>query len=73
MKHFNDMFKKAQYLVKSNKVILEIDGVRRQHFKSGDYNVWIDEHGKFNCDCTWGSLHINGLCSHIISVLIYLD
>lgn len=66
------MIQKARYFNKTKKIVLEVRNERRWHYIVGKYHVWIDEHGKFACDCTWGSLHINGLCSHIIAVLMHL-
>jgi len=70
MYHFDSMVEKSEYL--QTKVVLEVDSGTTRHYKVNDrFTVWVTEHGKFNCDCGWGTLHIGHLCSHIMAVVLY--
>jgi len=67
------MIKKARYFKRTNKVQFQVQNERRWHYKVGEFQVWVDEHGKFACDCIWGSLHVGGLCSHVLAVCMNLS
>lgn len=74
MQHLDSIMRKADYFLSNNLISLnkEASNESKEYYDIGrnKISVWIDEHGRFNCnEC--GGYKKDALCSHVLASLIF--